>query len=227
MFSLCVHHRLNILVAGGTGSGKTTLLNILGSLIPEDQRIITIEDSAELKINHHHVLSLESRPENIEGQGKVSIRDLVKNALRMRPDRIVVGECRGPEALDMLVAMNTGHEGSMTTLHANSPRDAISRLETMVLMANLGLPLVAIREQIASAVHIVIQQSRLACGRRLVTEVVEVTGIDSGIIQMQVLIRFDLSQNAFISTGLTPSFMENSEVLDLDKRNDMKWTYQS
>lgn len=227
LFSLCVHHRLNILVAGGTGSGKTTLLNILGGLIPKDQRIITIEDSAELQINHDHVLSLESRTENIEGQGRVSIRDLVKNALRMRPDRIVVGECRGPEALDMLVAMNTGHEGSMTTLHANSPRDAISRLETMVLMANLGLPLAAIREQIASAVHIVIQQSRLSCGRRLVTEVAEVTGIDSGMIQMQVLMHFDRSKNVFISSGLTPSFIENSEVSGVELNNDLKWAYQT
>lgn len=227
LLSLCVHQRLNILVAGGTGSGKTTLLNILGGLIPKDERIITIEDSAELQINHEHVLSLESRPENIEGQGRVSIRDLVKNALRMRPDRIVVGECRGAEALDMLVAMNTGHEGSMTTLHANSPRDAISRLETMVLMANLGLPLAAIREQIASAVHIVIHQSRLSCGRRLVTEVVEITGIDTGMIQMQVLMHFDRSKNEFLSTGLTPSFIEKSETLSVEKNNDLKWVFQS
>lgn len=209
LFRLCVENRLNILVAGGTGSGKTTLLNILGGLIPDGQRIITIEDSAELQISHQHVLSLEARPENIEGQGRVSIRDLVKNALRMRPDRIVVGECRGAEALDMLVAMNTGHEGSMTTLHANTPRDAISRLETMVLMANLGLPLAAIREQIASAVQIVIQQTRLSCGRRLVTELVEVTGIDTGMIQMHPLMHFDRIRQEFIFSEITPTFLEN------------------
>ncbi len=215
LLKLCVEKRLNILVAGGTGSGKTTLLNILGGLIPEGQRIITIEDSAELQIHHEHVLSLEARPENIEGQGRVSIRDLVKNALRMRPDRIVVGEVRGAEALDMLVAMNTGHEGSMTTLHANSPRDALSRLETMVLMASLGLPLEAIREQIASAVHVVIQQSRLSCGKRLITDVVEVTGMDTGTIQMQSLMHFDRQSREFVFSGIAPSFLESEVSADL------------
>ncbi len=221
----CVANRLNILVAGGTGSGKTTLLNILGGLIPEGQRIITIEDSAELQIHHQHVLSLEARPENIEGQGRVSIRDLVKNALRMRPDRIVVGEVRGAEALDMLVAMNTGHEGSMTTLHANSPRDALARLETMVLMASLGLPLEAIREQIASAVHIVVQQSRLSCGKRLITAVVEVTGMDTGVIQMQSLMQFDRQSREFVFSGIAPSFLECEDSVDL--QGDLEqWMHQ-
>ena len=222
----CVENRLNILVAGGTGSGKTTLLNILGGLIPEGQRIITIEDSAELQIQHQHVLSLEARPENIEGQGRVSIRDLVKNALRMRPDRIVVGEVRGAEALDMLVAMNTGHEGSMTTLHANSPRDALSRLETMVLMASLGLPLEAIREQISSAIHVVIQQSRLSCGRRLITDVVEVTGMDSGMIQMQSLMHFDQQSREFVFSGIAPSFLEHEKRMDTPSDLN-KWMHHS
>ncbi|NDY81846.1 Flp pilus assembly complex ATPase component [Orrella sp. NBD-18] len=225
LLGLCVQSRLNMLVAGGTGSGKTTLLNILGGLIPEGQRIITIEDSAELQINHQHVLSLEARPENIEGQGRVSIRDLVKNALRMRPDRIVVGECRGAEALDMLIAMNTGHEGSMTTLHANTPRDAIARLETMVLMANLGLPLAAIREQIASAVQIVIQQTRLSCGRRLVSEIVELTGIDTGVIQMHSLMKYDRVLNEFKFSGITPSFIDAEQPFAL-KANHNEWMVQ-
>ena len=205
---LCVKRRLNILVSGGTGSGKTTLLNVLSGSIPRDQRIVTIEDSAELQIQHPHVVSLEARPENAEGQGRVAIRDLVRNALRMRPDRIVVGEVRGPEAIDMLTAMNTGHEGSLTTLHANSPRDALSRLETMMLMAGLGIPVVAIREQIASALQIVIQQSRLDCGRRLISSVVEVTGIESGTIQMQPLMHFDSTTQRFVGCGLRPTFLD-------------------
>jgi pilus assembly protein CpaF len=187
---ICVVARKNIVVSGGTGSGKTTLLNILSNFIPGGERVVTVEDAAELKLNHEHLVSLESRPANVEGKGAVPIRELVKNTLRMRPDRIVVGECRGAEALDMLQAMNTGHEGSLTTLHANTPRDGLARLETMVLMAGMELPLTAIREQIASAVHIVVQQTRFACGSRKITSITEITGIDSGKIQMQELFRF-------------------------------------
>jgi pilus assembly protein CpaF len=186
----CVVGRKNIVVSGGTGSGKTTLLNILSNFIPGGERVVTVEDAAELKLSHEHLISLESRPANVEGKGAVLIRDLVKNTLRMRPDRIVVGECRGAEALDMLQAMNTGHEGSLTTLHANTPRDGLARLETMVLMAGMDLPLVAIREQIASAVHIVVQQTRFACGSRKVTSITEISGMESGKIQMQELFRF-------------------------------------
>lgn len=209
LLALCVRLRLNILVSGGTGSGKTTLLNILGECIPEDQRVITIEDSAELQIHHPHVLSLEARPANTEGHGLVSIRSLVRNAMRMRPDRIIVGEVRGAEALDMLVAMNTGHEGSLTTLHANSPRDALARLETMILMADMGLPLQAIREQISSAIHLVIQQARLICGRRLITHISEISGMESGKIQMQTLMYFDHSTNKFERNPLPPTLFEN------------------
>ncbi|AKJ31666.1 ATPase, T2SS/T4P/T4SS family [Caldimonas brevitalea] len=187
---LCVEARKNIVVSGGTGSGKTTLLNILSNFIPPGERVITVEDAAELKLHHEHLISLEARPENVEGKGAVTIRELVRNTLRMRPDRIVVGECRGAEALDMLQAMNTGHEGSLTTLHANAPRDALARLETMVLMAGMELPLGAIREQIASAVDIIVQQTRFACGTRMVTHVVEITGMESGKIQVQELFRF-------------------------------------
>jgi pilus assembly protein CpaF len=186
----CVVGRKNIVVSGGTGSGKTTLLNILSNFIPAGERVVTVEDAAELKLSHAHLISLESRPANVEGKGAVPIRELVKNTLRMRPDRIVVGECRGAEALDMLQAMNTGHEGSLTTLHANTPRDGLARLETMVLMAGMDLPLVAIREQIASAVHIVVQQTRFACGSRKVTSITEISGMESGKIQMQELFRF-------------------------------------
>ena len=186
----CVVGRKNIVVSGGTGSGKTTLLNILSNFIPPGERVVTVEDAAELKLSHEHLISLEARPANVEGKGAVPIRELVKNTLRMRPDRIVVGECRGAEALDMLQAMNTGHEGSLTTLHANTPRDGLARLETMVLMAGMDLPLVAIREQIASAVHIVVQQTRFACGSRKVTSITEISGMESGKIQMQELFRF-------------------------------------
>lgn len=205
--TLTVEQRMNILIAGGTGSGKTTLLNILGSQIPHSQRVITIEDAAELQIGHPHVVSLESRPRNVEGTGEVTIRDLVRNALRMRPDRIVVGECRGAEALDMLAAMNTGHDGSLTTLHANSPRDAISRLETMVLMAGKDLPLLAIRDQIARAIQLIVQQTRLADGRRMVTAVDEITGLESGQIQLQPLLRFDAARGCAMPQGLPPTFM--------------------
>ncbi|MDX9887071.1 ATPase, T2SS/T4P/T4SS family [Thauera sp.] len=188
---ICVEQRKNILISGGTGSGKTTLLNVLSNFIPDGERIITIEDAAELRLAHSHLINLEARPPNAEGRGQIAIRDLVKNALRMRPDRIVVGECRGGEALDMLQAMNTGHDGSLTTLHANSPRDALARLETLVLMAGMDLPLTAIREQIASAIDLVIQQARLPDGRRVITAIVEVAGTESGRIQIQELFRHE------------------------------------
>ena len=212
LLKVCIDLRLNIIVSGGTGSGKTTLLNILGESIRPDQRIVTIEDSAELQIHHPHVISLEARPVNTEGSGQISIRDLVRNAMRMRPDRIIVGEVRGAEALDMLIAMNTGHEGSLTTLHANSPRDALSRIETLVLMANAGLPLQAIREQVSSAVDIIVQQSRLSCGRRLVTTVAEITGIESGLVQLQVLANFDARTENFNLNPLPPSFFERLDM---------------
>jgi pilus assembly protein CpaF len=208
LFHLCITLRLNLIVSGGTGSGKTTLLNILAQCVAPEQRIVTIEDSAELQINHPHVLSLESRPANAEGSGQITIRDLVRNAMRMRPDRIIVGEVRGAEALDMLVAMNTGHEGSLTTLHANSPRDALARIETLVLMSNVGLPLQAIREQLASAINIIVQQTRLPCGRRLVTNVAEITGTESGVVQLQTLICFDVQTQSFIKNSLPPVFFK-------------------
>ena len=188
---ICVEQRKNVLISGGTGSGKTTLLNALSNFIPDGERIITIEDAAELRLAHSHLINLEARPANAEGRGQIAIRDLVRNALRMRPDRIVVGECRGGEALDMLQAMNTGHDGSLTTLHANSPRDALARLETLVLMAGMDLPLTAIREQIAAAIDVVIQQARLPDGRRVITAIVEVAGTESGRIQMQELFRHE------------------------------------
>ncbi len=188
--SACVRIKKNILISGGTGTGKTTLLNILSAAIPDGERIITIEDTAELKLKQVHVGRLESRPPNIEGKGEITIRDLVRNTLRMRPDRIVVGECRGPEALDMLQAMNTGHEGSLSTIHANSPRDMLSRLETMILMAGTELPLRAIREQIASAVHFVIQLTRFSDGTRKITKVTEVTGREKDIITTQDIFVF-------------------------------------
>lgn len=187
---LCVRHRRNIVVSGGTGSGKTTTLNVLSNFVADNERIVTIEDAAELRLHQEHVVSLESRPPNVEGRGAVSIRDLVRNALRMRPDRIVVGECRGGEALDMLQAMNTGHDGSLTTGHANSPRDFLSRLEVMVLMSGIELPIRAIREQIASAVDIIIHQSRFSDGRRRITSIVEVDGMEGDVILLQELFRF-------------------------------------
>jgi pilus assembly protein CpaF len=187
---VCVVARRNIVVSGGTGSGKTTLLNILSNFIPHEERIITVEDAAELQLHHDHWVSLESRPANGEGKGAIPIRELVRNTLRMRPDRIVVGECRGGEALDMLQAMNTGHDGSLTTLHANSPRDALARLETLVLMAGMDLPLSAIRDQVSSAIHLIVQQTRFACGTRMVTSITELTGIESGKLQLQELFRF-------------------------------------
>ena len=203
--ALCVVHRKNIIVSGGTGSGKTTLLNILSNCIPEHERIITIEDAAELRLNHDHLVSLEARPANLEGKGEVLIRDLVRNALRMRPDRIVVGECRGAEAFDMLAAMNTGHEGSLTTLHANTPRDALARLETMILMAGMDLPLAAVREHIAGSIDFIVQQSRLSCGRRVITSITEVCGLESGVIKSQEIFRFDRKgAGAFMGLGIAP-----------------------
>jgi pilus assembly protein CpaF len=198
-FKACVEGRLNIIVSGGTGTGKTTTLNVLSSFIPHQERIVTIEDAAELKLQQEHVVSLESRPANIEGKGQVTIRDLVINSLRMRPDRIVVGEARGGEALDMLQAMNTGHDGSLTTVHANSPRDTLSRIETMVLMAGMDLPVRAIREQIASAVNLVVQISRFLDGSRKVTQVTEVVGMESDTITLQDI--FVYEQKGFDEQG--------------------------
>jgi pilus assembly protein CpaF len=186
----CVKSRLNILISGGTGSGKTTTLNVLSSLIPHNERIITIEDAAELQLQQEHVVTLESRPANLEGKGEITIRQLVRNALRMRPDRIVVGEVRGGETLDMLQAMNTGHDGSLTTAHTNNPRDALSRLETMVLMAGADLPVRAIREQIAAAMDIIVHQSRLSDGSRRVTHITEVHGMESDNIVLQDIFLF-------------------------------------
>jgi pilus assembly protein CpaF len=211
-----VQARMNIVISGGTGSGKTTLLNVLASFIPADERILTIEDSAELQLPQDHVVTLESRPANIEGEGSITIRDLVRNALRMRPDRIVVGECRGGEALDMLQAMNTGHDGSLTTVHANTPRDALSRLETMALMAGLELPARAIRDQIASAVNIVVQQSRLQDGTRRVTHITEVTGQQDNVFTTGDIFLFRQTGIApdgkvfgqFVPTGYVPAFVE-------------------
>jgi pilus assembly protein CpaF len=183
--SMCVKGKLNILISGGTGTGKTTTLNALSAFVPEDERIVTIEDAAELQLQQEHVITLESRPPNIEGQGEIRIRELVRNALRMRPDRIIVGEVRGPETLDMLQAMNTGHEGSLTTIHANSPRDALSRLETLVMTAGVELPHRAIREQIASAFDLLVQIQRLVDGSRRITHVSEVVGMESDVVTLQ------------------------------------------
>ena len=213
----CVKVRRNLVISGGTGSGKTTLLNILSGCIPEQERIVTIEDAAELQLAQEHWIQLESRPPNIEGKGQITIRDLVRNALRMRPDRIVVGECRGGEALDMLQAMNTGHDGSLTTLHANSTRDALARMETMVLMSGMDLPVRAIREQIASAVHLVIQQTRFADGSRRVTAISEVSGMEMDVITMQDIFQFQQEgfddQGAvvgrFVPTGFVPRFYDD------------------
>lgn len=215
----CVEARLNIVVSGGTGSGKTTMLNVLSSFIPDDERIVTIENAAELQLRQDHVVRLESRPPNIEGKGEVSIRDLVINSLRMRPERIVVGECRGGEALDMLQAMNTGHDGSMTTAHANSPRDTLSRLETMCLMAGMDLPVRAIREQIASAVDLIVQQDRLKDGTRKITNVTEVQGMEGDVIVLQDIFTFQQTgvENGKIvgrmkPTGIRPKFIHRFEV---------------
>ena len=214
---IAVHHAANIIISGGTGSGKTTLLNVLSNYIPEDERIITVEDAAELQLAKPHLISLESRPPNSEGKGAVHIRDLVKNCLRMRPDRIVVGECRGGEALDMLQAMNTGHVGSMTTAHANTPRDCIARLEVMTLMSGLDLPIRAIREQISSAVHMIVQQSRFPDGSRKVTHITEVTGMEGDIVQLQDIFLFKQDgydengkiKGSFVATGNIPDFCQD------------------
>ncbi|MEP7041174.1 MAG: CpaF family protein, partial [Chloroflexota bacterium] len=215
----CVKARLNVFVSGGTGSGKTTMLNILSSFIPDDERIVTIEDAAELQLRQEHVITLEARPSNIEGKGAIPIRELVRNALRMRPDRIVVGECRSGEALDMLQAMNTGHDGSMSTGHANTPRDMLSRLETMVLMAGMDLPLKAIREQIASAVDLIVHQNRLKDGTRKIVNITEVQGMEGDVIVMQDIFIFE--QTAVVEgkiegrlrpTGIRPKFVEKFEV---------------
>jgi len=218
----CVEARLNIIVSGGTGSGKTTMLNVVSSFIPDDERIVTIENAAELQMRQEHVVRLESRPSNIEGKGEVTIRDLVINSLRMRPERIVVGECRGGEALDMLQAMNTGHDGSMTTAHANSPRDCLSRLETMVLMAGVDLPVRAIREQIASAVDVIVQQERLKDGSRKITAITEVQGMEGEVVVMQDIFVFEQSgiENGKIvgrmkPTGIRPKFMSRFEAFNI------------
>jgi pilus assembly protein CpaF len=214
----CVVGRLNIVVSGGTGSGKTTLLNVCSNFIPDDERIVTVENAAELQLAKEHVVTLESRPPNIEGKGEVSIRDLVINTLRMRPDRVVVGECRGGEALDMLQAMNTGHDGSLTTAHANSPRDCIARLETMCLMAGMDLPVRAIREQIASAVDVIVQQQRLRDGSRKVINITEVQGMEGDVVVLSDIFVFE--QQGFEGgkvvgrlkpTGLRPRFINRIE----------------
>ena len=218
----CVKARLNIFVSGGTGSGKTTMLNILSSFIPDDERIVTIEDAAELQLRQEHVVTLESRPSNIEGKGAITIRELVRNALRMRPDRIVVGECRCGEALDMLQAMNTGHDGSMSTGHANTPRDMLSRLETMVLMAGMDLPLRAIREQISSAVDLIVHQNRLKDGTRKITNITEVQGMEGDVIVMQDVFVFEQTdivegkiKGRLKPTGIRPHFVEKFDVMGI------------
>ncbi len=220
IFAACVKARLNIMISGGTGAGKTTFMNALSSFVPSTERIITIEDAAELQLQQEHVVRLETRPPNAEGRGEVVARDLVKNALRMRPDRIIIGEVRSGEALDMLQAMNTGHEGSLTTIHANSPRDALARLETMILMANANLPNRAMRDQISSALHLVIQVARLSDGTRRITSVVEVTGMEGDVITTQEIYRFarrGISADGqvvgqFETTGIRPKFLQRLTV---------------
>jgi pilus assembly protein CpaF len=221
----CILGRRNVVISGGTGSGKTTLLNVLSSFIPDDERIITIEDAAELQLRQRHVLRLEARPSNTEGKGAISIRELVKNALRMRPDRIVVGEVRDGAALDMLQAMNTGHDGSLTTVHANTPRDSLARMETMVLMAGIALPVRAIRDQVASALDLIVQQARLKDGSRRVVAITEVEGMESDVITLQDLFTFDYgagrdASGRFLgrlcSTGLRPKFTEHLHDLGIE-----------
>lgn len=215
----CIKARLNMIICGGTGSGKTTLLNTLSSFIPNDQRIVTIEDAAELQLQQDHVVRLETRPPNIEGNGAVTATDLVKNALRMRPERIIIGECRGGETLDMLQAMNTGHDGSLTTIHANNPRDGVARLETLVMMAGFELPIKAIRQQLSSAVHLIIQANRLQGGPRRVTHITEITGMEQDTVVMQDIYKFvqdgigedGKAHGHFECTGVRPSFMHRLE----------------
>jgi len=220
LLEACIKARLNIVISGGTGSGKTTLLNTLSSFIPHDERVITIEDAAELQLQQEHIVRLETRPANIEGKGSVTTRDLVRNALRMRPERIIIGECRGPESLDMLQAMNTGHAGSMTTVHANSPRDAQARLETMIMMAGMELPVKAMRQQIASAVDVIIQANRLQGGPRKILSITEVMNMEQDMIIMQEVFRYKqlgIDQNGraygqFEATGVRPAFMGRLEA---------------
>ena len=228
-FRACVQVRLNVLVSGGTGTGKTTMLNALSSFIPDTERIVTIEDPTELRLQQGHVVSLEARPPSLEGKGEVTQRDLVRNALRMRPDRIIVGEVRGGEAFDMMQAMNTGHEGSLGTIHANTPRDALARIENMILMAGLDLPMRAIREQIASAIHIVMQIARLADGSRRVTHVAEITGMEGDVVTMQDLFRFEQRgidsdgrvTGEFRPTGIRPRFADKFEIAGIHLPSDL------
>lgn len=216
LLRFCVEGRLNIVVSGGTGSGKTTTLNVISSFIPDNERIVTIEDAAELQLSQEHVVRLETRPVNVEGKGEVTIRDLVKNSLRMRPDRIIVGEVRSGEALDMLQAMNTGHDGSLTTGHANTPRDMLSRIETMVLMSGMNLPIKAIRDQAASAIDLIIQQSRLMDGSRRITHITEVQGMEGDVIILQDIFKFEQRgvdnkgkvKGEFVPTGIMPKFVQ-------------------
>lgn len=225
----CIKARLNVIVSGGTGSGKTTTLNVLSSFIPESDRIVTIEDAAELQLNQDHLVRLETRPPNVEGRGTITIRDLVRNSLRMRPDRIIVGEVRSGEALDMLQAMNTGHDGSLTTGHANSPRDMLARLETMVLMAGMDLPVRAIREQISSAIDLIVQQERIRDGSRRVTHVTEVQGMEGDVIVLQDIFVFELQgvdeegriKGEFKSTGIRPKFMHKLEAVGINIPNEV------
>jgi pilus assembly protein CpaF len=218
VLAACVKARLNILISGGTGAGKTTMLNCLSDSIPENERIVTIEDSAELQLQQEHVVRLETRPPNIEGKGTITQRDLVRNALRMRPDRIILGEVRGGEALDMIQAMNTGHDGSISTVHANTSRDALSRLETMMLMAGVNLPERALREQISSALHVIVQLARLTDGSRKLIELAEVTGMEGSVITTQLIFRFDQRSvengkviGDFTETGVRPLFLDRLE----------------
>jgi pilus assembly protein CpaF len=231
----CIAAELNILISGGTGTGKTTLLNALSQAVPDSERIVTIEDAAELQLKQAHVLRLEGRPKNIEGQGEISIRDLVRNALRMRPDRIIVGEVRGPEALDMLQAMNTGHDGSLTTVHANAPRDALARIETMVLMAGYDLPLRAIRQQVASALDLIVHLERMEDGGRRVTAITEVQRMESEVITLQEIFAFKLERvqadrtviGKLETTGLRPTFLYKFEKRGVSMPNELFATPRS
>jgi pilus assembly protein CpaF len=220
----CIESRLNIIISGGTGTGKTTLLNILGSFIPSTERILTIEDAAELQLPQEHVGRLEARPSNLQGEGSIPIRELVRNSLRMRPDRIIVGECRGAEALDMLQAMNTGHDGSLTTVHSNSPRDCVARLETLVMFSGMELPSKAIREQIASAIDLIVQLNRFSDGSRKITHITEVTGMEGGqTVTLQDIFTYRQKgiddkgkvAGSFAPTGLVPSFMDRFKELGI------------